>query len=410
VDASESLIGSLSRAVEAMPGDIALRLHLAQAQLEAGRRDDAIVSISVALTQEPSNAQAAQLMRRAMSPEPQAADADRAAPAPPDRARPAGEFDWARAEEDLGIAVESPFVHGEGTPAEGIYSSERPTMTLADVGGMAQVKARLEAAFLAPLRNPELRELYGKSLRGGLLMYGPPGCGKTFIGKALAGELGASFLSVGVADVLQEYIGNSERNMHAVFQQARRDAPCVVFLDELDTLGQRRTSNSGAFTGVVNQLLTEMDGVGEDNDGVFILGATNQPWALDPALRRPGRFDRTLLVLPPDVEAREAIFRSNLVDRPVAGIDVGRLAARSDALTGADIAYVCEAAAERALMDSVRTGKPRFIGMADLDAALGEVRPSIGPWLETARTMVVYGDDDGTFRELKAYLKTVKRL
>ena len=162
-------------------------------------------------------------------------------------------------------------------------------MRLADVGGLTEVKKRLEASFLAPLRNPELRALYGKSLRGGLLLYGPPGCGKTFLAKAVAGELGASFLHVSLADVLDMYIGQSERNVKELFEVARTSAPCVLFLDELDAIGGKRSLNrsSGART-TVNQLLTELDGVGSDNEGVFVLAATNHPWDVDPALRRPG--------------------------------------------------------------------------------------------------------------------------
>ncbi|ARC55527.1 ATP-dependent zinc metalloprotease FtsH [Frondihabitans sp. 762G35] len=198
---------------------------------------------------------------------------------------------------------------------------------------MATVKERLRASFLEPLKNPELRRLHGKSLRGGLLLYGPLGCGKTYIAKALAGELGASFLSVGLSDILDAYIGNSEKNVHEAFQLARRQSPCVLFIDEIDAPGQRRSqTRSSALRGTVNQLLTELDGVSTTNDDVFVLAATNQPWDVEPALRRPGRFDRTLLVLPPDVEARAAIFRTHLAARPIEGINAERLAKNSAGL------------------------------------------------------------------------------
>ena len=217
---------------------------------------------------------------------------------------------------------------------------------------MTEVKQRLEAAFLAPMRNPELRLLYGKSLRGGLLLYGPPGCGKTFIARAVAGELGARFIAVSFADIIDMFVGQSERNIHELFEIARRNAPCVLFLDEVDAIGQKRSQlRHTPMRSAVNQLLLELDDISGHNEGVFLLAATNHPWDVDSALRLPGRFDRTLLVLPPDGAAREGVFRYHLRERPVAGIDLARLAKQTDGYSGADIAHICETAAERALMD-----------------------------------------------------------
>lgn len=276
---------------------------------------------------------------------------------------------------------------------------------------MREVKERLEAAFLAPLRNPELRKLYGKSLRGGLLLYGPPGCGKTFLARAVAGELGASFLNVALSDVLDMWVGASERNLSSIFKTARRNAPCVVFLDELDALGGKRSRiQHGGMRNTVNQLLTELDGVGSENDGVFVLAATNHPWDVDSALRRPGRLDRTLLVLPPDEEARQAVLHYHLRERPVAGVDLGKLARRTDGFSGADLAHVCETASEYALMDSVRSGEPRMIDMADLTKAAKELRPSTEAWFGTARNVAMYANNDGTYDDLLAYLKKRKLL
>jgi SpoVK/Ycf46/Vps4 family AAA+-type ATPase len=294
-------------------------------------------------------------------------------------------------------------------PGSELYDVESAGMSLADVAGMEEVKSRLEAAFLAPMRNPELRRLYGKSLRGGLLLYGPPGCGKTFIARAVAGELGAAFVAVTLADVLDMYIGNSEKNLHELFETVRASAPCVLFLDEVDAIGQKRSQlRNSALRQVVNQLLVELDDVHAANEGVFVLGATNHPWDVDSALRRPGRFDRTLLVLPPDQAAREAILRLHLRDRPVAGVDPRKIAKATDGYSGADLAHVCEGAAELAMLDSARSGQIRMIGQADLEAALKEVRPSTGAWLQLARNVAMFGNESGEYDELVAYLKRQK--
>ena len=345
-----------------------------------------------------------------------------------------GNFDWRRAEEDLGGGPAAPFVSSGSSQSPGSsdadpalseprsvqadnpsaptdWEVERAGVRLADVGGMTEVKNRLEASFLAPMRNPELRRLYGKSLRGGLLLYGPPGTGKTFIARAVAGEMGAGFLSVTISDILDPYIGNSEANLHNIFQQARRHAPCVLFLDELDAIGIKRSlARNSSMRSTVNQLLEELDGVSSDNDGVYLLAATNAPWDIDPALRRPGRLDRTLLVLPPDEPARAAILHTHLRERPVEGIDLQALARATEGLTGADLSHVCDSAAENALMDSVRTGRPRLMNMKDMYAALKEVRPSSGPWFETARAVVEYADVSGEYAELREWMKRHRML
>ena len=399
----DSLLEALRRAVEAAPGDVALRLHLGQLLIQGGRSDEAVAVVGAILQADPGNAQARELMAISLTPQAQAVERE------PDR--PASGFDWDAAEKEVDDVALPAFVRLAGGEEAEVFDSEVPTVTLADVGGMESVKERLHASFLAPMRNPELRKLYAKSLRGGLLMYGPPGCGKTFIGRAVAGELGARFISIGITDILDPMLGNSERNIHEAFMLARRMAPCVLFFDEIDALGQRRTQTRNSATrGTVNQLLTELDGAESSNDGVFVLAATNQPWDVDPAMRRPGRLDRTVLVLPPDLEARKAIFRTHLASRPVEGVDLDRLAKRTDLFSGADIAYVCELAAERALLDSVRTGVARLITMADLLDGVLQVKPSTLTWLDSARNVVAFGNDDGTYSELGAYLRRVKRL
>ena len=464
---TDPLIESLTRAVEATPYDVRLRTHLAELLVEADRNAEAVTHCAVALQYAPTDERARTIMARALSlqaaqppvgqpaePAPSAAspvDAPHDSPIPTQVAAPSApsspeapapkdstasddfkDFDWQRAEKDFDGGPAAPFVSSESSekssgsdPAlseshlvsndnyslPGDWEVERADICLADVGGMVEVKNRLEASFLAPMRNPELRRLYGKSLRGGLLLYGPPGTGKTFIARAVAGEMGAGFLSVTISDILDPYIGNSEANLHNIFQQARRHAPCVLFLDELDAIGIKRSlARNSSMRSTVNQLLEELDGVSSDNDGVYLLAATNAPWDIDPALRRPGRLDRTLLVLPPDEPARAAILHTHLRERPVEGIDLQALARATEGLTGADLSHVCDSAAENALMDSVRTGRPRLMNMKDMYAALKEVRPSSGPWFETARAVVEYADVSGEYAELREWMKRHRML
>jgi ATPase family associated with various cellular activities (AAA)/AAA+ lid domain/Tetratricopeptide repeat len=424
-----AVLASLRRAVEAMPDDVGLRLHLAGLLLDAGHREEAIRHLGAIVAADPANSAALGLLVRAAA-GPGPAAAAPADPVPPAAAGAAGQagqaasagdaggFDWASAETEFTGSVPPMFITagdgppaGAGRPVPDGYEAERPALALADVAGMAEVKARLEAAFLAPLRNPELRRLYHKSLRGGLLLYGPPGCGKTFIARAVAGELGAQFMTVSFADVIDMYVGQSERNIRQLFASARKISPCVLFLDEVDAIGQKRSQlRNSAMRTAVNQLLLELDDVSGSNEGVFILGASNHPWDVDSALRRPGRFDRMLLVLPPDAPAREAVFRFHLRDRPVAGIELARLAALTDGYSAADIAHACESAAEFALLDSARTGQVRMIGQDDLVAAIGDITPSIGPWFESARNVALFANEAGAYDDLAAYLKKRKLL
>ena len=405
--AEDPVIASLRAAVASAPDDVPLRLLLARKLLDGSAVDKAMAEIAAVIQRDPASVEAQQLMREALG---------RPAAAPVPSAEPAlepstVEFNWAAAEDEVREIAPAPrFVEGS-QPSTGdqdaTYTVERSTVTLADVGGMVEVKERLEIAFLAPMRNPELRRLFNKNLRGGLLLYGPPGCGKTFLARAVAGELGAHFLPVGISEVLDMYIGGSEHNLHEIFAAARRKTPCVLFFDEIDALGQRRSQlNSALMRTTVNQLLMELDDVQASNEGVFVLAATNHPWDVDTALRRPGRFDRTLLVLPPDQPAREEILRHSLRDRPIEGIDIADLARRTDGFSGADLAHLCDSAAERALLDSARGGTIRMIGMADFDIALRQVKPSVGPWLESARAVAMFANEGGSYDELADYLRS----
>jgi SpoVK/Ycf46/Vps4 family AAA+-type ATPase len=426
---SDQLIESMIAAVHASPQDLPLRVHLAQLLITAGRGPEAVTHLAVALQQDPAHDEARTLTAHALAapsarPEPPSAQPEQPSIQPkqpsaePEQQKPANQaMDWRAYEEEFTSSVPPRFVRSDDEPdpvageQDRVVDVETSSVRLADVGGMADVKKRLELAFLAPLRNEKLRSLYGKSLRGGLLLYGPPGCGKTFLARAVAGEMGARFVTVSLVDVLNMWIGQSERNLHEIFETARRNAPCVLFLDEVDALGHKRSQlQSSAMRTLGNQLLAEMDGMEGTNDGVFVLAATNAPWDVDPALRRPGRLDRTVLVVPPDATARRVILEVHLRDRPIASIDLKRLAAATERFSGADLAHLCETAAEYAMHDSVTSGQVRMIEQRDFEAALREIQPSTGAWLNTARNVAMFANQDGAYDELAKYLKKNKLL
>ncbi len=288
----------------------------------------------------------------------------------------------------------------------GLWDAERPAITLADVAGLADVKQHLDSTFLAPLRNPELAAAFGQKPGGSLLMYGPPGCGKTYIARAIAGDLGASFIHVTIADLLSKFIGDSEKAIRSVFQDARSAAPCVIFFDEFDALGGRRSSGGGGSQSmrmIVTQLLEELDGVTSVNDGVYFLAATNRPWDIDPALRRPGRIDKTVLVLPPDAVARAAILQGDLEGKPVDGVDIMAVAEATDGFSGADIAQVTKIALQQSLTASMSAGAIVPVTTEALLAAAAGITPSTSPWFDQVAPVIEYGIDDGTFEQLRAY-------
>ncbi|XVV06111.1 AAA family ATPase [Actinosynnema sp. CA-248983] len=417
----DPVIQALLGALTADPANHAVREHVARLLLEAGRPAEALDQATTVLAAVPDHVGAlrtAAAAARAVGDDTLAtsytrlADAlDPTSPAPPPAPAPSPAPVRASTVPDTADEIFQQWSTSE--PMTEPQGDIGPTgVTLADIGGLAEVKKRLELSFLAPLRNPELSLRFGKSLRGGLLLWGPPGCGKTMIARALAGELGANFYEIGLNDVLDMWIGSSERNLHAIFDTARRNRPCVLFFDEMDALGQKRSNLRGggsSMRGVVNQMLAELDGASTDNEGVFVLAASNHPWDIDTALLRPGRFDRSVLVLPPDVEAREAILGFHLRGRPTERLDLGKIAKATDGMSGADLALICEQATESALDETMSSGRHSPITQRHLQEAAKSVRPSIGEWMETARNYALYGNDAGAYDELAAYLKKRRR-
>jgi SpoVK/Ycf46/Vps4 family AAA+-type ATPase len=283
---------------------------------------------------------------------------------------------------------------------------ERPKITFKDVGGMEKVKEEIRLKIIHPLTHPELYKAYGKPIGGGILMYGPPGCGKTYLARATAGEIKASFIAVGINDVLDMWIGRSERNLHELFEQARNHTPCVLFFDEVDALGASRGDmRHHAGRQLINQFLAEMDGVNASNEGVLILAATNAPWHLDSAFRRPGRFDRILFVPPPDTEARAAILRLQCRGKPVDEIDYDHASKKTDHFSGADLKAVVDVAVERKLQEAMKAGIPKPLTTKDILSAVGTLKPTTKEWFATARNYALYSNQGGIYDDILQYLK-----
>jgi ATP-dependent 26S proteasome regulatory subunit len=283
---------------------------------------------------------------------------------------------------------------------------ERPTITFKDVGGMEPVKDAIRNKIIFPLQNPDLYRAYGKTIGGGLLLYGPPGCGKTHLARATAGEVQSSFISVGIQDVLDMWLGNSERNMHTIFAQARRNTPSLLFFDEVDALAGKRTDmHASAGRNTVNVFLAELDGAEHRNEGVLVIAATNAPWSVDSAFRRPGRFDQVIFVPPPDLEARIAILRIHLKGKPQDALDLESVAKKTEHFSGADLKGVVDMTVERKLQEAIKAGIPKPLTTKDILAAAATMRPSTREWFSTAKNYVQYANEGGVYDEVGKYLK-----
>lgn len=288
--------------------------------------------------------------------------------------------------------------------------SSVPRVTFEDIGGMESVKEQIRLNILYPMQKPEIYEAYGKRIGGGILLYGPPGCGKTHLARATAGELGANFFSLALNEILNMYVGNSEKNLAELFATARKRTPSVIFIDEVDALGAKRGAlNNSAMRSVVTQFLTEMDGIDSNNEKLLVLGATNEPWNVDSALRRPGRFDRVLFIPPPDLKARAEILKLKTRNRKIdPSIPWEKLAAQTELFSGADLNQLVEQATERAVADALKSGDLRPVGMSDFQIALKERKPSTTEWLRRSRNYVNFANQDGYYDDLSQFLSKVK--
>jgi transitional endoplasmic reticulum ATPase len=398
------------------PTDPSLQLGLAEAYLALGKLSAAFVVVEELLTQDedsgPAHLLHARLLHATQQPE-----AAREAYAQALRLAP-GLADPALSQELQANAprrVPAAGPDGPNGPAEtqgfnqpNLLGLEKPRINFADVGGMEAVKEEIRLKIIHPLHFPDLYKAYGKASGGGLLLYGPPGCGKTYLARATAGEVQASFLSVGIAEILDMWLGNSEKNLHQLFELARAQAPCVLFFDEVDALAANRHDlRQSAGRTVINQFLEELDGVSASNEGVLIMAATNTPWHLDPAFRRPGRFDKIVLVTPPDEAARASILEISLKGKPLASsVNPAAVAARTAGLSGADLKAVVDGAVD--VRESMRAGRPLPIEQSDLLNAAQQVKPSTKEWFATARNYALYSNEGGLYDDILVYLGVKK--
>jgi len=423
----DTTIAALRAALAVAPDNLPLRLHLAQLLRGNGRADESRAEYQAAHDQLKG-----EIARKAADPDlyEQLADVQQALGdevgaltslgiatalrgAPPDSARSTEAPAPKPTIEQIERREPQPdrLLASDVGPSEPeLDMVERPDISFADVGGMAEIKERIRMAIIYPFQRPEVFAAYGKRPGGGLLLYGPPGCGKTYIARATAGEVGARFISVGISDILDMWHGQSEQKLHAFFETARRSRPTVLFFDEIEAIGGNRLDMHQHFQRtLVNQFLAELDGAEGDNTGILIIGATNSPWHVDSALRRPGRFDKVVFVAPPDEEARRDILRLYLRDKPAAGdVDPDRLARETEGYSGADLRALVESAAEQALQEAMRTGRIAPLSMALLARALRAQRPSVLEWLNTAKNYAIYSNEGGLYDDVAAYLRKRK--
>ncbi|QNK60451.1 MULTISPECIES: 26S protease regulatory subunit [Paenibacillus] len=284
--------------------------------------------------------------------------------------------------------------------------SEKPKETFEDVAGLEEVKKKIRLNFILPLQQPELFKAYGREAGGSLLLFGPPGCGKTFLARAVAGEIDASFVHIELQAILSMWSGQSENNLHDIFEKARENKPCIIFIDELDAMGgSRNQMRQHHDRMLVNQLLLELDGIREQNEQVFVIGATNTPWYLDSALRRPGRFNHLVFVPPPEETERETILKLKLEGKPVHSLELARIARETKHFSGADLEQIVKDAVEAAMERMLNSGNLEPITQDDLKRAAKSRKATTLEWFSTAKNYATFSDANQDYRIVLDYMK-----
>jgi len=297
---------------------------------------------------------------------------------------------------------------GDEEKLKDVVPIEKPDINFSNVGGLDSVKEEIRKAIVYPFQHPEIFQMYGKKSGEGILLYGPPGCGKTFIARAAAGECNANFLTLTISEILSKWVGDSERNVRAAFESARRYAPAILFFDEIDAVGGRRDeSREGYAKRLVNEMLINLDGVQGPLEKVLVLAGTNSPWDVDPALRRPGRFSKLVFVPPPDLQSRKQIFKIHMKERPIEpAVNLDELAQRTDGYSSADIAQICTEAADFPLMEALSGKPPRKICRDDFLQVVEKRASSLYPWFKMARQQISASGEQEIFGDL---LRTIDK-
>ncbi|MRN54983.1 ATP-binding protein [Paenibacillus monticola] len=289
---------------------------------------------------------------------------------------------------------------------QSLIESDKPKETFSDVGGLEDVKKKIRMNFILPLQQPELFAAYGKEAGGSLLLFGPPGCGKTFLARAVAGEIDANFMHIELQAILSIYTGQSENNLHDIFEKARENKPCVIFIDELDAMGgSRHQMRQHHDRMLVNQLLLELDGLQAENDNVFVIGATNTPWYLDSALRRPGRFNHLVFVPPPEEAERQTILGLKIAGKPTQSLNLSRIAAETKFFSGADLEQLVSDAVEFAMERTFETGEIQPITHDDLKKALKSRKATTLEWFSTAKNYATFSDINQDYQIVLDFVK-----
>jgi transitional endoplasmic reticulum ATPase len=400
-------VEGLRSALAAAPENHAVRLLLAETLVQDGRLEDAVEEYERLLAAQALDGGGLLAGGRAAL----AAGRYDKAQAFVDAAGAAGVVDGVselKSEIDASLGLQQMVQLVRDTDDEGapqLRLDSRPAVTFANVGGLEDVKKAVHRTIILPFQRHDLYERYKRGVGGGVLLFGPPGCGKTLVARATAGECGLPFSNVRIEEILDPFFGVSERNLHDAFVQARNFAPCVLFLDELDAIAFARRKHAGNVgRQLVDQLLQELDAIGADNDNILVLAATNAPWDVDEAMKRPGRFDRVVFVPPPDATARAHILALQLADRPTTEIDVARIAKQTPLFSGADLEALVERAIDLVIDDALESGHERPLTMRDLEQALSGMRASTLEWIATARNYVEFANQGGRYDEVGGFL------